>query len=111
VNGPPKIENWIFDPARKVNETSPVIYTNGSYYIVQITAIDHSRAVDATVLKALKFNALVNWLSDQRALPNQHITNVDQNKLLDAGNMPPNGILPTSPPASASSSQPGTSLP
>lgn len=100
VNGPPKIENWLFDPARKVNEISPVIYTNGSYYIVQITAIDHSRAVDATVLKALKGNALVNWLSDQRVLSNQHITNVDQNKLLDAGNMPPNGILPSSPPAS-----------
>jgi len=111
VNGPPKIENWLFDPARKVNETSPVIYTNGSYYIVQITAIDHSRAVDATVLKALKGNALVNWLSDQRAQPGQHITNVDQNKLLDVNNMPPNGILPSSPPASSSAGQPGTTMP
>lgn len=106
VNGPPAVENWIFDPARTLNQTSPVIFAGGSYYIVQIMNIDPARAVDATMLKALQGNALINWLLDRRALPGQHITAVDQNMLLDTNNLPPNGMLPSAPPA-ASGSQPG----
>lgn len=101
LNGPSKVENWMFDPNRKLNEMSPIIFANGSYYIVQIMGIDPSRAVDATMLKSLKSNALVDWLQDQRALPGQNITSPDQNKLFDQSNLPPNNILPQSAPAAA----------
>lgn len=99
INGPAKVEDWLFDPGRKLNEVSPVIFANGAYYIVQLMNIDPSRAVDATLLKALQGNALVNWLQDRRALPGQNITNADQNKLFDQNNLPPNNILPANAPA------------
>jgi parvulin-like peptidyl-prolyl isomerase len=98
LNGPPAVENWIFDPARKLNELSPIMYANGSYYIVQIMNFDPSHAVDATLLKALQKNALIDWLLDQRALPGQHIIDSNQTMMFDASNLPPNGILPASAP-------------
>jgi hypothetical protein len=51
------------------------------------------------MLKALKANALVDWLQDRRALPGQNITSTDQNKMFDASNLPPNNALPASAPA------------
>src|SRR5579883_384693 len=36
LNGPAAVENWMFDPGRKIGELSPVLYGNGAYYIVQI---------------------------------------------------------------------------
>lgn len=99
LNGPPAVENWIFDPARKLNELSPVMFANGSYYIVQIMNFDPAHTVDATLLKALQNNALVDWLLDQRALPGQHITPGDQNMMFsNTDNLPPNGILPSAAP-------------
>jgi len=98
--GPAAIENWLFDPARKLNETSKVFFTNGSYYIVQILNIDPAHTVDTTLLKALQSNALVDWLQDQRALPGQHIVAGDQNMMFNTtNNMPPNGILPSAAPS------------
>lgn len=100
LSGPAVIENWLFDPARKLNETSKVFLANGSYYIVQIMNIDPSRKVDATLLKALQSNALIDWLQDQRALPDQHITAGDQTMMFsNPDNMPPNGILPSAAPS------------
>lgn len=99
INGSPVIDNWIFDPARKLNETSEVLYANSAYYIVQIMNIDPSRTVNADLLKALKQNAATNWLQERRWLPEQKIIAVDQTMLLDTNNMPPNNILPSSPPA------------
>ena len=98
LNDPSAIEDWIFDPARKLNELSPIMFANGSYFIVQIMNIDPARPVDAKLLKALQANALVDWLQDQRALPGQHITTANQNMLFDQNNLPPNGILPSSAP-------------
>lgn len=100
INGSAVIDNWIFDPARKLNETSPIIFANSAYYIVQIMGVDPSRAIDADLLKALKQNAATNWLQERHFLPGQKIVAIDQNKLLDTNNMPPNNILPSSPPAS-----------
>jgi len=88
------VENWIFDPARKLNELSPVISENGSYHIIQIMGIDPSRAVDSTTLSSLKTNALNNWLWSKKA--NATITPVDQNKIADPANIPPG--LPASAP-------------
>ena len=105
LNGPASVENWIFDPSRYLNQTSSIITGNGAYYIVQIMNVDPSRAVDATLLKALQSNALVNWLMERRALSGQNITNADQNKLFDPNNLPPNNILPANAPAIAT---PGT---
>ncbi len=101
LNGPSIVENWIFNPGRHLNELSPVLYGNGAYYVVQIMNIDPSHTVDATLLKSLQANALVDWLQDQRALPGQNITSPDQNKLFDTNNLPQNNILPASAPAVA----------
>jgi parvulin-like peptidyl-prolyl isomerase len=91
------IDNWIFDPARTVNEISPVLKENGSYHIIQILGIDPSRPVDNATLQSLKSNALIAWLLEQKAMPGVKITPVDQNMLLDSANMPPG--LPSSPPS------------
>lgn len=104
LNGPAVVDNWLFDPARHLNELSPVLFGNGSYYIVQMMNIDPARAVDATLLKSLQANALVNWLLERRALPGQSITSVDQNMLFDVNNLPQNNILPASAPAVATPS-------
>ncbi|MBV9229793.1 MAG: peptidylprolyl isomerase [Chloroflexi bacterium] len=58
ANASGSIDNWIFDPARKLNELSPVLTENGAYHIVQIMNIDPARPIDDTTLKALKDNAL-----------------------------------------------------
>jgi hypothetical protein len=99
------VENWIFDPHRKINEMSPIITENGDYHIVQILGIDPSRPVDDATLKSLKNSALSDWLLMIRALPTTKITTVDQNMLLDTANMPPN--LPASAPAPSNGGAPG----
>jgi PPIC-type PPIASE domain len=104
------VENWLFDPHRYIFELSPVLKENGSYHIVQVLGIDPSRSIDATMLQTLKFNALSNWLLQQRALPTTTITPVDQNKLLDPMNLPPASLLPVGAPSSGSS-VPGSGLP
>ena len=91
------VDNWIFDPARKVNELSPVLTENGTYHIIQIVAIDPARAVAAAALQSLKNNALTAWLLSQKALPGTKITAVDQNMLLDPLNIPSG--LPAAAPA------------
>lgn len=101
INGPSVVDNWMFDPARKLNEISPVLFGNGTYYIVQIMNIDPSRTVSANVITALKNNALVYWLQDREALPGQHIAPGDQNMMFDANNLPPNNILPQAAPSSS----------
>jgi parvulin-like peptidyl-prolyl isomerase len=92
------VDNWIFDPRRTRNELSPVLSENGTYHIVQITAIDPSRSIDAPTLKSLKDNALAAWLLSQKAMPGVTVISIDQNKLLDPNNMPPG--LPLSAPGS-----------
>jgi len=101
LNGPAIVENWLFDSSRYLNQLSPVLFGNGAYYIVQVMNIDPSRDVDATLLKSLKANALVDWLKDRRALSGMNITAVNQTMLLDTGNLPQNNILPASAPAIA----------
>ena len=71
---------------------------NGSYHIVQVLGIDPSRSIDPSMLQTLKFNALSDWLLQQKALPTTAITPVDQNKLLDPMNLPPTSILPVGAP-------------
>lgn len=103
------VENWMFDPARKLDEISPVIVENGSYRIVQILGIDPSRAIDKPTLQTLQANALSDWLLQVQALPATKITAADQTMLLDASNMPSD--LPASAPGSsvpgAPNNQPG----
>jgi hypothetical protein len=89
------IDNWLFDPARTVNEISPVLSENGTFHVVQIEAINQSRVVDATTLKTLQDNALIAWVLSQKALPGVTVTPADQNMLLDPLNMPaslPNSV-------------------
>ncbi|TMB86014.1 MAG: hypothetical protein E6J44_07190 [Chloroflexi bacterium] len=93
------VENWLFDPARKLDELSPILNENGTYHIVQILGIDPSRPVDSTVLQTLKTNALSNWVLEQQALASTKITPTDQNKLLDPMNIPPG--LPASAPSNS----------
>lgn len=110
--GPATIENWLFDPGRKVNEISPVLFGNGSYYVVQITGLSSARPVASSVVTELKGNALVNWLQERGGnglpLPGQSIAAPDQTKMFDPNNLPPNNILPSSAP---SQQPPGGGLP
>jgi len=93
------VENWLFDPSRKLDELSPVLVENGSYVIAQVLGIDPSHAVDKPTLQVLQTNALADWLLEVQALPATKITSADQNMLLDASNMPPD--LPVNAPAIA----------
>lgn len=92
------IDNWLFAPSRYVGEISPVLVENGAYHIVQIVSIDPSRVIDPTTLQSVQSSALTAWLFEQRALPGTNITPVDQNKLTDTNNMPPD--LPSAAPGS-----------
>ncbi|WP_376795326.1 peptidylprolyl isomerase [Thermogemmatispora sp.] len=94
------VDNWLFDPARTINEISPIIMENGAYHIVQILGIDPSRPLDQSTLQTLKDNALSNWSLEIRALPTTHITPADQNRLFDPINMPTE--LPVSGPSQSS---------
>ena len=93
------VENWLFDPARKLNEISPILTENGAYHIVQILNVDPARPLDQTTLQTLRGNALNDWLLIQRAILGSKITPVDQTKLLDPQNLPPN--LPAGAPGQA----------
>ncbi len=100
------VENWMFDPSRKLNQISPVIVENGSYRIVQILGIDPSRAVDKPTLQTLQTNALSDWLLQLQALPSTKITPADQSMLLNTSNMPSD--LPASAPGSSVPGAPGS---
>ena len=103
------VETWLFNPARSINELSPIIKENGTFRIVQLLNIDPSRVVDTSTLQTLKSSALTNWLTEQQALPGTVITPVDQNKLLNTMNMPPD--LPLGQPSSGSNALPGSGTP
>jgi len=98
------VDNWLFNPSRTVNELSPVLVENGTYRIVQILKIDPSRPIAASTLNSLKTNALTSWLLEIKSLSATKITPVDQNKLLDANNLPPTSVLPSGAPATTPSS-------
>ncbi len=93
------VDNWLFDPSRKLNELSPILKENGSFHIVQILGFDHARTIDPNVVETLKVNALSNWILEQQAFPTTKITPPDQSKLLDPMNLPPTSLLPASAPA------------
>jgi parvulin-like peptidyl-prolyl isomerase len=101
------VDNWLFDPTRKLNELSPILKENGSYHIVQILGFNPSRAIDPNVLQTLKANALSNWILEQEALPTTKITSPDQSKLFDPMNLPPTSVLPSSAPAAPTPGLPG----
>ena len=103
------VEMWLFNPARSINELSPIIKENGTFRIVQLLSIDPSRVVDTSTLQTLKSSALTNWLTEQQALPGTVITPVDQNLLLNTMNMPPD--LPLGQPSSGSNALPGSGTP
>ena len=95
------VENWIFDPARTINEISPILVENGSYRIVQILSIDPARAIDAKTLQSLKTSALSSWLIELKALPSNVISTPDANMMTDPNNLPPTSILPAGAPSTA----------
>lgn len=83
------VENWLFDPSRKLNEISPILSENGAFHIVQVLSVDPARVVDATTLQSLQSSALANWVIEQEALPSVTVGSVNQTMLLDTMNMPP----------------------
>jgi hypothetical protein len=95
------VDNWLSDPARKVGDISPDLNENGSEHIVQIEAVDPSRAIEAATLKKLKDNALVAWLLSQKESYKISTPNADM--LSDTMNMP--AFVPASAP------QPPTTAP
>lgn len=100
------VDNWLFDPSRKLNELSPILKENGSFHIVQFLGFDPTRTIDPNVVQTLKVNALSNWVIEQEALPSTKITPPDQNKMLDTMNLPPTSLLPASAPAAATPTGP-----
>jgi hypothetical protein len=100
------VENWMFDPSRKLDQISPVIVENGSYRIVQILGIDPSRAIDKPTLQTLQASALSDWLLQVQALPSTKIVAADQSMLLNASNMPSD--LPASAPGNSVPGAPGS---
>ncbi|HLQ10125.1 MAG TPA: peptidylprolyl isomerase [Ktedonobacteraceae bacterium] len=94
------VDNWIFNPARYINEISPVLQENGTYRIVQIMAIDPSRVIDSKTLQSLQTSALSNWLFEMKALPSNVLSTPDANMMTDANNLPPTSILPAFAPSS-----------
>lgn len=93
------VENWMFDPARKFNEISPILTENGAFHIVQILNIDPARPLDSATLQTLKSNALSDWIFIQRTILGSKITSPDQTRLFDPQNLPPD--LPSSAPGQA----------
>lgn len=94
------IELWAYASGRKVGDLSPVIYdTSGTYDVVQILAIDPSRAIDAATLKAAQDNALSHWLGQQRVDPSAHITSANSTMLNAARNLPKKPSLSATLPA------------
>jgi parvulin-like peptidyl-prolyl isomerase len=98
------VDNWMFDPARKLNEISPILMENGAYHIVQILNIDPSRPIDGTTLQNLKDGAAADWILIQRANFGSKITAPDQSKLSDPQNLPPD--LPSGAPGQSPSGTP-----
>jgi hypothetical protein len=83
-------ERWLFDPARKVGDLSPVIkIVSDQYDIFYISAIDPHRPISAGELSALKSGALDHWIAQQKVLPQTTITDVDSAKQVDPNNFPP----------------------
>jgi hypothetical protein len=97
--GPSVVDNWLFDSSRTVNEVSPVLFGNGAYYVMQITAINKSKVVTPAVVQALQSNALTDWLQDREVLPSIKIVSGNQTMMFDTNNLPPDNILPSTAPA------------
>ncbi|GHO44027.1 peptidylprolyl isomerase [Ktedonospora formicarum] len=91
------VDNWLFDPARKVNELSPIISDAGSFHIVQVTGIEQSKEVDSKKLQDLQTSALELWIVKEKARLGSKITAVDLDTILDSSNIPSD--VPSSPPS------------
>lgn len=86
------IELWWTDPARKVNDLSGAIHdASGTWEVVQILAIDESRAVDATKLSDAKSNILAHWLGGEKVRPGYSGSAPNSDMLTATRNMP---VLP-----------------
>jgi parvulin-like peptidyl-prolyl isomerase len=96
------VDNWIFDPNRKVGDLSPDLNENGMEKVVQIEAIDPSRPAATATLNELKANALQGWLLAQKE--SYKITTPDAGMLTDPMNMP--SFVPASAPQATAT--PGT---
>lgn len=94
-------EPWLFDPARKAGDLSPVIkIVNGEYNIYYISAVDPHRPLSSDTLTALKSNALTNWIALIKVSPQTQIGDIDSTKQADPNNFPSN--LPAGAPANQS---------
>jgi parvulin-like peptidyl-prolyl isomerase len=103
TRGSGAIDNWLFDPARKVGDLSPVLTESGTYHIAQIEAIDPSRKVDnPQILTTLKADdtPLIAWLNSQEVTA--HFTPANATMEFDPSNMPQS--IPSSPPGSTAPS-------
>ena len=83
------LELWIFDPARKVNEISPVLKdASGTFDVVQILGFDNKHPVDAKLLADAKNNALSHFLDGQRVATTNTLTTPNQDMMNATRNLP-----------------------
>jgi hypothetical protein len=84
------LEQWLFDPSRKVGQMSGVIKEiSGTFDILRIIGIDPHRAIDSSTLQGLQSNALSHWLTGLRNLaPTNNISSINQDMYNSASNVP-----------------------
>ena len=83
------IEQWALDPSRKAGDISGVIKdVNGTYDVVQVVAIDPSRALDASKISSVQGVILDHWLGGQRNDPSNRVSTANQNMMTATRNLP-----------------------
>ena len=84
------IEQWLFDPSRKVGDMSKslIVDISGTYEIVRVLAIDPARPIDSTTLANLQSNALSHWLTGQEDLAPKPATAINQDMYNNTVNIP-----------------------
>ena len=84
------IEQWLFDPSRKVGDMSKTLITDisGTFEIVRIIAIDPARPLDSATLTNLQSNALSHWLTGLQDLPPKPASTINQDMFNSTANIP-----------------------
>lgn len=83
------IEQWALDSSRKAGDISGVIKdVNGTYDVVQVIAVDPSRALAADKVSNAQSVILNHWLGGQRNDGTNKVSTANQNMMTATRNLP-----------------------